>query len=211
MKKYAIVLFSVCFTYFIYGPPAQAAPDSVKGEMTAIEMQFRASMNSLFTQCLDRQRSLDGKTLADSNDTDDAMIELTETTEDICDVFKAYYGENTGGQITRLLKQYFQMPADYADFERQHEDATPIQRDMLDKSDEIAELFNTFSPVWLNSGLSEALKGYSDKIIEEIEIQNESYGKPNANIFSQTNDKILDMAKIFSSGITKQFPNKFLQ
>jgi hypothetical protein len=211
MKKYAIVLFSVCFTYFISGLPAQAAPDSVKGAMTAKEIQFRASMNSLFTQCLDRQRSLDVKTLAGANDTDDAMIELAEIMEDIGDVFKAYYGENKGGQITRLLKQYFQMPPDFADFERQHEDATPIQRDMLNKSDEIADLFDTFSPAWLNSGLSEALKGYSDMIIQEIEIQNQSYGKPNANIFSQTHDKNIELAKTFSSGIIKQFPERFRQ
>ena len=98
------------------------------------------------------------RTLAGNDNTDDAMIDLAECTEDIGDVFKAYYGETIGGQIARLLKQYFQMPEDYADFERQHGDTTSILSEMMDKSDEIADFLNNLSPVWQDSGLSYALK-----------------------------------------------------
>jgi hypothetical protein len=70
-------------------------------------------------------------------------------------------------------------------------------------------LFNSFSAAWLKSGLSVVLSEYSDLLAEEIEIQNESFGKPDPNISSITSEKSSEIADTLASGIARQFPEKF--
>ena len=211
MKRYAGTLFFVFSVFFLSGLTAQAAPDAARTAVSPKEIKLRASMNGLFTQCLDRQRTLAIKTLAGADDADEAMVDLEETIDDIGGVFKTYYGEDTGGQITRLLKQYIQLSADYAEFLREHEDTTAMMRGMHDKAGEIAGMFNSLSSDWLDSGLSDALKEYSDLVVDEIEMQDGSFGEPDKNIFSETFDTSVEMSDIFSAGIIRQFPDKFRQ
>jgi len=218
MKSFVCILIFACSMFLLPSQTAQAATDTIKTTMSANEVKLRAYFDNLFTQCLDRQRTLALKTLnidndtkneAMANDADEAMVDITETLDEIGSVFKAYYGENTGGQITRQLKQYYQMSADYAEVLREHNDTAVTARIMHDKANELSGLFNSFGTVWLNSGLSEVLTEYSDLLAEEIEIQNESFGKPDPNIPSITSEKSSEIAGIFAAGIARQFPERF--
>jgi len=209
MKRHSGAVLAAFSVIFLSGLPSQAAPGAIKTPVSANETRLRATLNGLFAQYLDRQRTLVDKTLADVGDSDDAVLALAETMEDIGDVFKDYYGEADGGQIARLLKQYVQMPGDYVEALREHEDTTAITRVMREKGDEIAGLLNSFSPAWLDSGLSDLLKEYSDLMVDEIEMKDDSFGKPDPDIFIETSETCAEMADAFSAGIVKQFPGKF--
>ena len=226
MKKHAKALLLVCTIFLIPAMPARAAttdnktaippPAPVlqananrKTAISANEIKLRTSLRNLFLDCLKSQRSLAVKTLTNARDLPQAQAKLTETVNKIGDIFKAYYGSSTGGQITALFGQFIQATADYAASVKKDGDRAGVISGMHGKAEEIAKLFDSFNPAWTKSGLSDALNNYCAMSIKEIDMEHTSLGKPDAKIFGATFKKSAEIAEILATGIAKQFHEQF--
>jgi hypothetical protein len=173
------------------------------------EIKLRNSLTTLFVECVKRQRVLAIKTLAKAEDLPQAQVRLTETINKIGDIFKTYYGVSTGGQITTLFGQFVQATANYASAVREDGDRAGVVSGMHGKAEELSRYFNTLSPAWSKSGLSDALNNYCAMSVKEIDMEHTSLGKPDAQIFGATFKKSSDIANILANGITKQYNEKF--
>ena len=225
MKRHVKALLLVCSMSFVFVLPAKAAPADDKvvipevlspaanaNRRTAIsgdEIKFRNTMRNLFTECLNRQRNLAVKILTNAEDLKQDQARLTETVNKIGVVFKTYYGDSTGERITTLFGQYIGATADYANSVRTDGDKAGVISRMHLKAEEIARLFNSFNPHWTKSGLSDALNNYCAMSIKEIDMEHTSIGKPDAQVFNATFKKSAEMAEILSTGIARQFRDKF--
>jgi len=196
---------------------SEMQPVAAANSISENEAKLEVYLKALFLQCLERQRIVEVKTLAAPEDSaegmaenmDEAMIGLSETLDELENVFKVYYGQEDGGQISRLLQQYIYLSEDYSDAVREHNDRNSIIFDMHDKADEISDFMDLLSRSWEKSGLRNVLKQYADLSAEEIEMKNQSLGKPDPDLYSKTSDKSAEIAGIFSAGIARQFPDKF--
>ena len=226
MKRYAgnlFLIFSMLFlSYALAGaapadnktavyPPAMIRTSTVKTAVSASEIKLRSSLRNLFTQCLNKQRSLTVKILTGAQDSQTAQDKLTASVNKIGDVFKAYYGDSTGSQITALFAQYIQAAADYANAVNKGGDKAGIISGMHGKAGDIANLFNSFNTSWSKSGLSDALNRYCALSVKEIDMEHISLGKPDEKIFMATFRQSAEIGEILAEGIANQFPDKFKQ
>ncbi len=189
--------------------PQQARTGNVKTAVSANEIKLRTSLRNLFTQCLNKQRSLAVKTLTGAPDVQTAQNKLTIAINNIGLVFKNYYGDSTGGQITTLFTQYIQATIDYSNAINKGGDRASIVSGMHGKAGEIANLFDSFNPAWSKSGLSEALDKYCAMSIKEVDMEHVSLSKPDEKLFMATFKQSSDIGEILAVGIAKQFPDKF--
>jgi hypothetical protein len=195
-------------------PPAQSAQtDALNANrqkaVSENEIKLRNTLSTLFVECVKRQRVLAVKTLTKAEDLPQAQAKLTETINKIGDIFKAYYGVSTGGQITTLFGQFVGETATYAYAVREDGDRAGIVSGMHGKAEELSKLFNTLNPAWSKSGLSEALNNYAAMSVKEIDMEHTSLGKPDAQIFGATFRKSTEIAEILATGITKQYHENF--
>ena len=209
MKRRVMTLLFACSMIFISGFAALAEPPAVRTAISPNEIKLRSSLKNLFSQCLGAQRTLAVKTLTGAKDLDKAQAGLNETLDKLGGVLKTYCGDQQGGRLGDLLKQYFQMSAYYAAAVKNGGDRTGITDKMQAKADEISSYLISSSPVWSKSRLPEVLKKYADLSASEIDMLGKSLGAPDAKLFSETFRKSSELADTLASGMARQFPDQF--
>lgn len=209
MKVNAVRLFIFAALLCMMTQPAHSGMDINKTSFSNKEMELRTNMRYIFTQYLAWQRVAAAETLAGAQDAAKAQARFVSSQDDICGIFKSYFGDYNGGQITNIFKQYNQFISDYVEATRSHGDKALIINRMHDKSEEIGSLLNMANMSWSKDEISAAFKKYSDMLVSEIDLQGNNPGSVDTAMMDATYAQSMDMADIFTSGIIKQDPAKF--
>jgi len=209
MKK-SMMYLVLCFSLFCFCSLVAVADfDSNKTSYSNKEVDMKTSTRRIFTDYLNWQRIFAIETLTGAPDVNKAQIRLQKSQDDINGIFRTYYGDGTGTQVSDLFNQYLGLIVEYANTTRSRGDKTMVTNKIHDKINDIAGLLSMVNMNWTSNDLSTMIKQYSDSFLSEIDLQDKSMGSVDANIFDTTFAENIQMADTFSSGIIKQYPGKF--
>ena len=131
---------------------------------------------------------------------------------DIGNLVKPFYGAAAGEKLTSLLREHILIAAEIID-DAKAGDAR--KRGVASKrwyrnSDDIAVFLGEANPKnWVPSELRPMLRDHLDATTEEVEANLKKDWAGDIAAYDKLHGQILEMADMLSSGIIKQFPNKF--
>ena len=206
MKKTAFYLLSLLFFSNI---PAFSQMDMTKSSYTNKEVDLKTNMRKLFSDCLTWQRIYAIEVYTLSLDSDKAKTRLSRNQDEIGNVFRAYFNDDTANQMTNLSKQSIQLIADYSNTARGGGFKNDIVTKLHDNADAVADLLSRANMNWTKADLSNVLRKYFDLLCAEIDTQSGGAGSIDANALDATFDHCMLVSDMYALGIMRQYPAKF--
>ena len=148
----------------------------------------------------------------DLPDLDPTVQRLLQNQVDIGDAIKPFYGDEAGNQLTALLTDHILIAAEILQAAKNGD--TAAMEDAIDRwyanADNIAEFLNTANPRnWPLEEMKAMMREHLDLTLEEaVAYLNGDY-EASIAAYDQVHLQALEMADMLSTGIIKQFPNKF--
>ncbi|HBU68808.1 MAG TPA: hypothetical protein DEE98_00315 [Elusimicrobia bacterium] len=209
MKKIAAVLVLCAVGAAVCIQPARAELDEKKSSYTGKEVEMILNSRKIFSDNLTWERVYALKTIAGAYDIDKVLERLNRSQDDIANIFRPYYGDNTADQLANLLKRRVQLVADYANIVRGGGFKSDVQSKMDENAELTGDLLSRANMYWAKSEISAALKSYNARFEIEIDLQSNSVGAIDAAAFDATSAQASSVADLFATGIIKHHPNKF--
>ena len=136
---------------------------------------------------------------------------LLQNQKDIGAAIIPYYGEDAGGQLTKLLTDHITgaVPVLTAAKEGNNEALTTALNDWYKNAQDIADFLANANPNWKQEDMRHMMKTHIDQTTEyAVDLLQKDYSKA-IKVFDEANEHMLMMADDLSEGIAKQFPEKF--
>lgn len=145
-------------------------------------------------------------------DKDAVITKLLENPKDFARVFADYYNEETANGIDKLLTEHLSVGAELitALAKGDFESAKRLVSQWYDNADDIAEGLGNINPYFQTEALREMFYNHLDKTSKEVSDQIAGKYPDSISAFDDIEREALAMADFLSSGIIKQFPNKFM-
>jgi hypothetical protein len=143
---------------------------------------------------------------------DASAARLLQNQVDIGDAIKPYYGEAAGGQLTTLLHSHITIAVELLQAAKGGGSAAfgDASARWYDNANQIADFLANANPrYWAAADLRASMKTHLDQTLAEA--SQELGGDYAASVasYDEIHDHILDMADVLSSGIIRQFPDRF--
>jgi hypothetical protein len=131
---------------------------------------------------------------------------------DIGDAFKPFYGEVAGDRLTELLKEHVLIAAEVIDAAKagKHSKQEDAAERWYANSDDIAVFLSGVNPKnWPFNEMKPMLREHLDTTTKEVAAGLKKDWTADIAAYDELHKQILEMADMLSSGIIKQFPDKF--
>lgn len=146
----------------------------------------------------------------DIPDLDVTLKRLLSNQDDLGNLFGEFYGEETGLEITRLLKIHISGAGEVVTAAKNGNDTTIPLQNWYDNANQIAEyLYNLNTKYWDLNVLKEAMKKHLDDTLNEATHRLQQQFEADIIDYEDIHNHILVMADIFSEGIIRKFKKKF--
>jgi alkanesulfonate monooxygenase SsuD/methylene tetrahydromethanopterin reductase-like flavin-dependent oxidoreductase (luciferase family) len=201
----SLLLFTVVLTAVVPVTTAQAK--------AKIDRQvFHDAMRKLWEDHITWTRLVIIGVFEDLPDLDPTVQRLLQNQVDIGDAIKPFYGEEAGDQLTALLTDHILIAAEILQAAKSGDPATledAIER-WYANADDIAEFLNAANPNhWPLEEMRAMMREHLDLTLEEaVAYLNGDY-EASIAAYDMVHLQALEMADMLSTGIIKQFPNKF--
>ena len=189
---------------------AAPAAASASGKISTVD--FQNSMRKLWEEHVTWTRLYIISVAGNLPDQDVTAQRLLQNQTDIGNAVKAFYGDAAGNQLTSLLKDHILLAAAIlADVKAG--DTAKAQTDTTAwyaNADQIATFLSNANPKnWPLASMKAQMKMHLDLTLQEA--GDRLNGKYAADIqdYDRIENHILGMSDVLSSGIIKQFPDKF--
>ncbi|HYK08427.1 MAG TPA: hypothetical protein VEW42_02925 [Candidatus Eisenbacteria bacterium] len=147
-----------------------------------------------------------GSAMADSDAT-----RLLKNQEDLGNAIKPYYGDDAGNQLTTLLKTHITGAVALVKAAKAN-DTTALNKantDWYNNGQQIADFLAKANPKWSDADLRSMMKSHLDLTKQEaVDILDKKYDA-SVGDYDKVHDEILQMSDALSTGIVRQYPNKF--
>jgi hypothetical protein len=173
---------------------------------------FSNNMRKLWEEHISWTRLYIVNTMADLPAKKATADRLLLNQADIGNLVKPFYGDAVGKKLTSLLRDHILIAAEIIDAAKAG-DAS--KREVASKrwyrnSDDIALFLAKANPKnWVSSKMRPMLRDHLDTTTEEVEANLKKDWVADIAAYDKLHGQILEMADMLSSGIIKQFPNKF--
>jgi hypothetical protein len=144
-------------------------------------------------------------------DKDQAAARLLKNQDDIGNAIAAYYGREAGDQLAALLKDHINIAVKLIDAAKAGDTPTFDQQNTLWKNnaEDIATFLSIANPHWPKATISEMMQRHLSTTTDEATARLNHDYTADVAAFDAVYDHILMMSDALSSGIVKQFPEKF--
>jgi len=145
------------------------------------------------------------------NDQNDVTNRLLKNPGDIAKIFAKYYPADTAKAIEGLLTEHLQIGAALitAVRDRDTAQADQLNRRWYANADKMAEAFSNISPYYSYEELQKMLYTHLDLTTQEVVARVSGNYPADINAFDQVEQEAMSMADYFTSGMIRQFPQKF--
>jgi len=187
------------------------APGTVQG-ISQQELDFRLNMRKFWVDHITWTRMWLVSFANDTGDSQAIATRLLKNQEDIGNAIKPYYGEDAGNMLTALLKEHITLAVEVVTAAKANDtdvlDAANTK--WYDNANQIADFLASANPNWSATELRNMMKDHLDTLTQETtDILNKNYESGIA-VYDTIHNHILILADTLSSGIVKQFPDKFV-
>lgn len=168
-------------------------------------------MRKLWTDQTLWTRSYVVSATAGLEDQTQVLAKLLKNQEDIGNVFKPYYGDAVGNQLTEMLKQHIFIAEKIvaAAKNQQQVELKGLYTDWYQNADDIANLLSSINMNWTLNELRDLLHTQLQQMTDVVEARLNKDGNADIVAFDQGEDNGLIVADTLSEGIIKQFPDQF--
>ncbi|MFF2877148.1 glycosyltransferase [Gottfriedia sp. NPDC057991] len=144
-------------------------------------------------------------------DKDIVLARLLRNQQDIGNAVKPYYGAAAGDQLAKLLTDHIVLAGKIIDAAKANDMATlkTLNDQWFKNADDIAAFLSKANPNWTNQALKDLLYKHLKMVTNEVVTRIQMNWDGNVKAFDAGLDHIIVLADALSSGIIKQFPNKF--
>ncbi len=136
---------------------------------------------------------------------------LLKNQEDIGNAIKPYYGEEAGNKLTELLKTHITTAVKLVQAAKAGDNTTMTATNdaWYANGTEIADFLADANPNWSRDEVRSMMKQHLDLTKQEaVDILQKNH-EAGVSDYDKVHDEILTMSDMLSSGIVKQFPEKF--
>ena len=220
-----IALFSALVALAVTGGHDAAAHDNASHEapthataaddvtrVSQSELELRQEMRRLWEDHITWTRLAIISLTTDAPDTEATVGRLLENQTDIGDAVKPFYGEAAGNELTRQLRLHILIAADVVAAARAGDQAAlaDAQARWLANADDIAAVLNSVNPkYWELETMKAEMHKHLDLTTQEAVARLQGNWSADVAAYDQIHEHILHMSDLLSSGLVKQFPNRF--
>jgi hypothetical protein len=190
-----------------------ALSSSVAADSPPIDKgHFKADMRKLWEDHITWTRLYIVEAAAGLPSKDATAQRLLKNQTDIGDAVKPFYGADAGAKLTGLLKQHITVAAELIDAAKagdkaKQDDAT---KRWFANADEISAFLSGANPKnWPAADVKSMMHDHLNLTTKEVVAQLGKDWDGSIAAYDKVHEQILHMADTLSSGIEKQFPDKF--
>lgn len=138
---------------------------------------------------------------------------LLRNPKDIGKALESFYSDQVVSTFVDLLTDHLTIAADLVNAVKtgDTDTATDANKKWYENADQIATFLSSINPYWTKKEVLEMFNRHLDLTKEEVLYRiNKDYESDIKDHYDIMQIQILEMADMFTNGIVKQFPNKFL-
>ena len=188
-----------------------ATTDDAK-RMSRSEFALRQEMRRLWEDHITWTRLAIISLTTDSPDTEATVGRLLANQNDIGEAVKPFYGDAAGNELTRQLRLHILIAADVvAAAKAGDQDAlADAMARWQSNADDIAAVLNSVNPKhWPLAALKAEMHKHLDLTTQEAVARLQGDWAADVAAYDEIHDHILHMSDFLSSGLVKQFPQRF--
>jgi hypothetical protein len=206
--------------YYVPGKTAQPANNQAPLPQTgqiitgipASQVNFTSAMRKLWEDHVTWTRLYIVSAAGNLPDKDVTAARLLKNQEDIGNAVKAYYGADAGNQLTALLKVHISGAVDILAAAKAGDQAklSAASAAWYKNADDIAAFLSNANPQnWPLESMKAGMKMHLDLTLNEAVDQLKGNYQASVDDYDKVHGHILGLADLLSSGIIKQYPDKF--
>ncbi len=176
------------------------------------EVEFENSFRRLWIDhVLWTSNYITSATTADAGDQKQVLTRLLKNQEDIGNAIKPVYGEQAGNQLTVLLKEHIVIAGKIVDAAKRNDTASvnKLNKEWYKNADEIAAFLSNSNPNLKNEELKELLYMHLKLVTDDVVASVQKNWSNRITSIDEGVSHIILMSDAISSGVVKQFPDKF--
>lgn len=208
INRYAGILIAAAIMTFAF---QSCSKESIDPTATASYKVLNANMRKLWSDHMQWTYSTVDAFFNNPDGLNGPLNRLLQNQKDIGAAIIPYYGEDAGGQLTKLLTNHITgaVPVLTAAKEGNNEALTTALNDWYKNAQDIADFLANANPNWKQEDMRHMMKTHIDQTTEyAVDLLQKDYSKA-IKVFDEANEHMLMMADDLSEGIAKQFPEKF--
>ena len=149
--------------------------------------------------------------LADIPDKASVLERLLKNQDDIGDSIKAYYGEDAGNKLSKLLREHIEIGGKVVDAAKSNNKADLDKYNKLwyKNADEIADFLSGANSNWSKAELKEMLDKHLQFVTDQVVARLSKNWKADIEAYDKGEDHMIMFSDVLSDGIVKHFPEKF--
>jgi hypothetical protein len=212
LKKFHLLVLLIFFLTVSIGSANPVNAQRMKPRTyTAAEIQLKYDMQELWIEHAWWTRSVIVSSIAGLEDTESVLARLLQNQVDIGDLFKPYYGVETGAKLTALLKEHILIAGKLIDAAKKgdQEGVAKINQDWYRNADVIVAFLSGINPNWSKKDLTDMFYHHLILTTKEVEYRLKKDWLGDINTADENEEHLIHMADFFTDGIVKQFPKKF--
>ncbi len=195
------------FLFFKYTPYGCGT----KGGISESRCALKTAMRKLWSDHVFWTRLYIISATSNLPDIKETTNRLLKNQEDIGNAAAGFYGQDAGKKLTDLLKDHILIAADIVT------QAKANNKEKMEESDkkwhknaeDIAEFLSSANPNWPKQDLIDMLNSHLSLTTQEVVARLNKKWSGDIEAFDKIYNQILEMADALTSGIVKQFPEKF--
>ncbi len=205
----SIVLTSLLAAVLLVGCGAKTTPVDPMSTMAGINL--RMAMRDLWDAHTTWTRMYIVSAVAGMPDAASAGARLMQNQEDIGNAIKPYYGDDAGNKLTALLKNHISAAGAVVTAAKagDQKKLAPAQAQWTANADSIADFLSSANPNWPRQALADMLHEHLRVTTEEAVARIKKDWAGDVKAYDAIHKQAMMMADALSSGIIKQFPDKF--
>ncbi|MBD3920587.1 glycosyltransferase [Paenibacillus sp. PR3] len=193
----------------------QLAPtaDARQQVLTQSAVQFSKEMRRLWIEHILWTGSYIVSAISGLEDQQQVLSRLLRNQQDIGNLFKPYYGDAVGNQLTTLLQQHIMLAGKVVDAAKAGNtaDLNKYNAEWHKNADDIARFLAAANPSWGFKWLQDMLYTHLKLITDQVVARLKKDWEGDIHAIDQNEAHMLQFADVLSDGIVKQFPKQFQQ
>ncbi|MES2284598.1 MAG: glycosyltransferase [Bacteroidota bacterium] len=180
-------------------------------EDSATEVELKTNMRKLWEDHVMWTRNVIFNIMDDLPGKDQAVKRLLKNQDHIGNAIKPYYGDAAGKALTDLLYVHITTAADLLTAKKNDNDKAFKEANdkWLTNADEISAFLSKANPNWKLADMKMMMHDHLKLTTEEAMARKDKDYDADVAAYDKVHDEILKMSDMLSTGIMKQFPEKF--
>lgn len=216
-KIYTIIIFAIVIIFFGYSSctSEKKQKESVVENFTKLNpnvVHLQIEQRKLWEDHISWTRNVIFCIVDELPGKEQAIERLLRNQIEIGHSFEPYYGKTNGENLTKLLTEHIHIAGEMIEAVKMGvpENIEKKNNHLYTNATEIAEFLCELNPAWNLKDMNRMMEMHITMTIDEtLQRVYQNYHK-DVLIYDQVHSEILKMADVFTFGINKQFPEKFL-